>query len=155
MAAKLKVFKDLYTNNKKPVPYDILTYEVKDFFSNLQSAYSNLENNNINFFEMKYKTTNKGQTITIYKNCISKNGIYATILGKIKDFSDLIDVDNLICDCKLSYDKITNNYYLYVPNYVDCIQGIKNRSKICAIDPGEKVPFSYYSTNDYGFIGDT
>ena len=69
-------------------------------------------------------------------------------------FCCLIDIDNLICDCKLSYDKITNNYYLYVPNYVDCIQGIKNRSNICAIDPGEKVPFTYYSTNDYGFIGD-
>ena len=30
---------------------------------------------------------------------------------------------------------------------------IENRIPICSIDPGEKVAFTYYSTKDYGFIG--
>ena len=153
MGAKLVVFKDLYADKIRTVPYDIITYEVKDFFSNLQSAYSNLENKNIKFFEMSYKNTKKQQTITIYKNCISKNGIYTTLLGKIKGFTDQIDSNDIMCDSKLTYDKITNNYYFYVPSYVNCANSSKEKKSICAIDPGEKVPFTYYSTNDYGLIG--
>jgi len=154
MGAKLVVFKNLYGNNKKPIPYDILTYEVKDFFSNLQSAYSNLENGNIQFFKMSYKNTKKSQTITIRKDCISNNGIYFSVLGKVNNFSNKIDNNDIICDCKLSYDKVSDNYYFYIPNYIDCIDGSKKRKHICAIDPGEKIPFAFYSTEDYGFIGD-
>ncbi|ARF10057.1 hypothetical protein Indivirus_11_1 [Indivirus ILV1] len=124
MGAKLMVFKNLYGNNKKPIPYDILTYEVKDFFSNLQSAYSNLENGNIQFFKMSYKNTKKNQTITIRKDCISNNGVYYSVLGKVNNFNSQIDSNNIICDCKLLYDKVSNNYYFYVPNYVDCIKRV-------------------------------
>ena len=41
---KLKIFKDLYQNNKKPIPYAILTDEVRIFLSNLKSANTNLKN---------------------------------------------------------------------------------------------------------------
>ena len=52
-------------------PYDILSYEVKDFFSNLSSVYTNLQKSNIKTFTMKKKNTKKYQTITIYKKCIN------------------------------------------------------------------------------------
>lgn len=136
ISGKKYVFNHLYKNIDKDAPYDILSYEIKDFFSNLQSCYTNSENNNIKFFVMKNKNIKKNQTITIYKNCISKNGIYSTILGKIKDFDKLLNIYDIICDCKLSYEKITNNFYFYIPQYIDCKNNWNNRKDICAIDPG-------------------
>jgi len=152
MTAKQYVFKKVFVNKKKETPYDILTYEVKCFFENLSSCYSNLSNNNINKFELKHKNTNKNQTITISKNGMRTTGIYPNLLGKIPDFSKHININKFDCDCKLTYDKLSGNFYVYIPQYIKN-EKIESRKPICAIDPGEKVPFTYYSLNDYGFIG--
>jgi len=134
-------------------PYDVLTYEVKTFFENLQSCRSNYNAGNIDSFNMTHKKTDKRQTITIYKNCITQQGIYRTKLGNIPNFNKIINVNNIECDCKLTYDHVTDKYYMYMPQYVKT-NPIDNRKKICAIDPGEHTPFVYYSLDDYGFIGD-
>ena len=153
MTAKLYIFDKLFNeNNKMKAPYDILSYEVKTFFENVSSCYSNLANNNINKFQMKYKNVNKDQTITLPKSCMKLHGIYVNLLGNVDKFSNYINTTKFDCDCKLTYDKVSNNFYLYIPQYIKN-QVIANRNKICAIDPGEKVPFTYYSLNDYGFIG--
>ena len=153
MTGKKYIFELLFNEkNKMRTPYDILTYEVKCFFDNLKSCYANLANGNINNFEMKYKNNRNYQTITIPKTGISKYGIYKTFLNKIPEFTNIIKANNVECDCKLTYDKTTNNFYLYVPQYKSN-SVTKNRKPICAIDPGEKVPFTYYSLDDYGLIG--
>lgn len=45
--------------NEKKAPYDVLTDEVRLFCSNLKSAKTNLQNCNINHYEMKYKNVFK------------------------------------------------------------------------------------------------
>ena len=153
MAGKKYIFDLLFSDSSKMnAPYDILTYEVKCFYENLSSCYSNRSNGNINKFIIKHKNSNKYQTISIYKNCINKNGIYTTSLGKLPNFNKLVNVNRFDCDCKLSYERTTGNFYVYVPQYIEN-EIIKDRKRICAIDPGEKVPFTYYSLDDYGLIG--
>ena len=150
---KQYIFDKLYKDQPKNTPYDILSYEIINFYSNLSSCYSNLQNQNIQFFEMKYKNTKKHQTITIYKKCVSKNGIYSSFLGKIGNFDEIINSYMIECDCKLTYDKITGNFYFYIPQYIQCKYNYKGRSRIAAIDPGEVEPFTYYSLDSYGSIG--
>lgn len=58
MKRKLDIFNELYGDNIKPCPYDILTDEVRIFCSNLKSCVTNLKNNNVNHFEIKHKQKN-------------------------------------------------------------------------------------------------
>ena len=153
MKGKLYVFQKLYGDNKKPVPYNILTYVVKEFYSNLSSCFTNLERGNIKFFKMSPKKISSIQTISIEKPNITKKGIYTTNLGKIKNFEKIININNITCDCKLSYNKVLNTFILYIPQYKDCKPTNNEKKPICAIDPGEKVFATYYSLDDYGFIG--
>lgn len=156
--AKQYIFSKFDNINKTPI--DILVYEIKDFYANLKSCISNLENGNVKDFEMKDKNTKKMQTITIYNKCISNNGIYIRHLKKIKNFSEIFNKykspfeKKLTMDCKLTFDKIKNNYYIYIPFYRKCTETINdNNINVCALDPGEKVFITYYSLNDYGLIG--
>ncbi len=50
---KVKIFNKIYGNNDKKAPYDMLTDEVRIFFSNLKSCKSNLKNGKIKHFELK------------------------------------------------------------------------------------------------------
>lgn len=166
MSASTYIYNMLYKSTTTPVPPDILSYEIKTFFENLQSCITNMNRNNIKHFEMKYKNIDKHQTITIRKNCIGKNGIYTNELGKIPNFiKSLKDIKNLckctgkckckldiISDCKLTFNKKLNNYMLYIPQIIDC-KFSENKKRVCAIDPGEKIFVSYYSLEEYGQIG--
>lgn len=154
MHGKKYIFTLIYgRTDSLPCPYDILAYEVKTFYENLSSCYTNYQNGNIIKFEMKHKNVKKHQTITIYKNCINKNGIYINKLKKVLDFGKHVNCDNFECDCKLTYEKSTDSFYIYIPQYIQH-KLITDRKDIVAIDPGEKVPFTYYSLNECGFIGD-
>ena len=64
MSGKMYVYERLYGKNAKPVPYDILTYVIKDFYSNLSSCFTNLANGNIKHFEMSPKNSKKKQEST-------------------------------------------------------------------------------------------
>jgi transposase len=152
MSAKSYIYKKLYGSTKTPIPCDILTYEIKTFFDNLSSCFSNLRNQNIKKFKMTHKNIKKQQTITIAKNCIARNGIYTRHLGKIENFVDSVNCTKFVCDCKLTYEKSSSNFYLFIPTYVQDNCVLKKRP-ICAIDPGEETPFTYYSLDDYGSIG--
>lgn len=145
-------FKALYPQCE--TPYDILSYEIKDFCSNVKSSFTNIKRGNITHFMVGKKNTKKHQTITIYKNCVSKNGIYPSLLGKQNKFSESINIDDVMCDCKLTYDKITNNFYLYCPQYIQGKQSSEIvKKQVVALDPGEKTFMAYYSLDDCGMIG--
>lgn len=147
---KLIIFDMLYGKNDKPCPYDILSYEVKTFIENRKSGESNLKANNIDHYNLNYKDTKNGQTITIPIKGISRNGIFPKILGK--NNMDLLKKFSFKCDCKITYDKLTNNFYLYVPQYREFKQ-IQNRDPIVACDPGEKIFLTYYGINKAGHFG--
>ena len=148
---KLVIFKACYDNNKKPVPYDILTDEVRSFCSNLKSCITNLKNNNINYFKLTNKNINKSQSILIPSKSINKKGIFINSLGDMKGFEN-IDVKNINGDSRLIYNKITKKFYLKCPQYFNLIK-INNRKEIVALDPGEKIFMTYYSLNNSGMIG--
>jgi len=153
MKLKLEVFNEIYGDNKKDCPYDILTDEVKSYCSNLKSAISNKKAGNIKFFELKPRNLIKWQSILIPKKSIQKTGFFRTKLGKINNFENKINFNDIECDCRLLYNKILNKFYLYVPEHKKPINNRKKRD-VVALDPGEKVFMSYYSLNNYGKIGE-
>ncbi len=153
MSGKMYIFNKLYkSKEKKPAPYDLLTYTIKVFYDNLASNYKLLENKQITHFEMKPINNKNFRTITIIKECVGVKGIYSSIL-KENNLSKNFNTDTIACDCKLSYDRTSKKFYLYVPQYVDCKQTDINKQPVCGLDPGEKVFMTYYSLDDYGFIG--
>ncbi len=152
MVSKLVVFNKLYNNVDKNAPYDMLTNEVQVCCSNIKSCLSNLNNNNIKFFNMKHKNTSRGQSVLIPKKAVNSKGFFTSILGNMEGFEN-IDAEIIDCDSRLIYDKIYNRFYLKCPMYFNKIN-VNKRKSIVALDPGEKIFMSYYSLNNCGHIGD-
>ena len=155
---KLVIFNDLYPD-KKPVPYDILTDEVRIALSNIKSCLTNLKNKNIDKFNINYKSFyfSNRRSILIPHKSITNKGIFSTILNKISNFDKLLkyieDIEHIKSDCRLVYDKTTKKFILYMPIYKNK-KSIKNRNEIVALDPGEKIFQTYYSQDECGKIGD-
>jgi len=151
MSAKISIFEELYGNENKPVPYDILTDEIRIFCSNLKSCQTNLANSNIKSFEMKSKKNHFGQCIFIPKTAMTQKGLYFNHLGKMSGF-EKIQLNEVVNDCRLIYNKLHNSYTLLVPINKDKII-IPNRKKIVAVDPGGRIFMAYFSPDDFGFLG--
>lgn len=151
MGVKVLLFGELYGLNDKPVPYDILTDEIRIFCSNLKSCLTNLQNGNISSFQMKSKTNYTGQCIFIPKTAMKKNGIYPSHLGKMSGMEH-INIDEVTNDCRLIYNKDHKSYTLLVPvNKEKTV--IKDRKKIVALDPGGKIFMAYFSPENFGYLG--
>lgn len=138
---------------EKECPYDTLTDEYKKFKSNTKSAFTNLRNKNIKHFEMGNKKRTHGRSIFIPKTTIGKRGIFSTILGEINKFGDILNVNNVECDCRLVYLRKTNKFYLHVPQYIER-KRIVGRDPVCALDFGEKIFATSYSLFESGKIGE-
>ncbi len=141
----------MYGNNEKKALYDVLSDEVRIFFSNLKSCKTNLKNGNIKHFELKTKDVEKSQSIFLPKTSIKKNGFYITHLKKMKGMNIKLDLND-IGDSRLIYDKENNEYYLSIPYYKKTIKN-DNKIRVVSIDPGEKIFVSFYSEINYGHIG--
>ena len=149
---KVKIFSDLYKNKRKNTPYDILTDEVRIFFSNLKSCVTNKKNGNIKHYELKTKNTSKSQSIFIPKTSFKSDGFYISHLGKMKGIDKLnISLSN-INDSRLIIDKKNKKYYLCVP-YQEQIKDKKDKIRVVSIDEGEKIFLTYFSEIGYGYIG--
>ena len=61
---------------RKNCPYNIMSYEVKVFCSNVKSCLTQMKQNNITHYKLKHKNTKESQTISIEKQNINKNGFY-------------------------------------------------------------------------------
>ncbi len=147
---KIDIFAELYGGEDKGCPYDTLTDEVRKFCSNLKSCKTNLENGNIVDFNIKYLNSRRDtRTIFIPKTAIKDGAIFVTHLGQMKG---LEEIENVERDCTLTYSKKRNKFWLNVPMVCERIN-IKNREKICAIDPGEATFISFCGENTFGDIG--
>ena len=144
---KIKVFKKLYGDNPKPAPYSVLTYEVKVFTENLKSCLTNLRKGNIKDYKMTHKNTTKNQTITIQKTSINEKGIFSRLLGPQKHNGRIVEAD-----CKLTFNKLFNTYFLHIPIYKPKKE-IQDRDSVVALDPGEAVFMTYHSFEECGKIG--
>lgn len=149
---KIHIFKKLYGNNKKQAPYDVLTDEVRIFYSNLKSCETNLRNHNIKHFRMTYKNTTKNRCILIPKKAIYKNGFFKTMLGDININDINLCHQKVTSDSRLNYDKIKRRFVILIPRQ-HAIKKITNREKIVALDPGEKIHNAFYGLQSYGYLG--
>lgn len=150
--SKSELFKEIFNGQAKDCPYDILTDEYKTFNANTKSALKNLKNGNIVKFEMKPKNTRRHRTIMIPRTAIKQDGFYLNTLGKIENFNKIVDIDLIKCDCKLTYEKLTKNFYFYISQYVKK-KNINGRKEVVAIDEGECVFLTFYSPEECGMAG--
>lgn len=157
---KLIVFNRLYGNSPKPAPYDMLTDEVRVAISNIKSCLTNLKNGNITHYEMRHKNKYRCiRSVLITRHSISKNGICPVLLGIQPNFIDLFNRpdlpkhDKIISDCRMIYNKFTDEYYLKIPTY-DQMKLDDNKISLVALDPGEKIFQTFYSHEKAGKIGE-
>ncbi len=149
---KIKIFNQIYGNNEKGCPYDILTDEVRIFCSNLKSCNTNLKNGNINHYQMKYRDISKSHSIFIPKSSLDKTGFYLRYLGKMNGFEKIkINIDN-INDFRVIKDNINKKYYISLPYQSNIIVN-DNKMNTVALDCGEKIFQAFYSPINYGHIG--
>ena len=138
---------------KKPASDETLKGEIKTFCGNLKSARSNAFNNN-NTFQMEHKNIDIKQTINVSDRSINKNGIFKNSLKNLTcvNFQKIFKKHKINKECKLTYDKIFDCYYLYIVESKQ-IKDIKKRKEVVSLDPGEKIFMSYYSVNEIGNLG--
>jgi len=148
---KTSIFKQVYGDNEKPCPYDILTDEIRCFCSNLKSCKTNLKNKNIKHFSINKKDyVRKTHCIFIPLKAVKQSSIYETHLGKIK----MGEIENKITsDCRLFFDRLSGEYKLITTMNVPIKQS-DGKENVVALDPGEKIFMAYYSENKYGKIGE-
>ena len=155
MKTKIEIFEILYDTDKMAA-YDILTDEVKTFCANLKSCRTNLEEENIKHYELKFKKRHRlTHSISIPKTAIKINirggSIYHRYLGKMKGLEHLGDIE-IIDDCRIIYTRDKDRFELVVPIHTKR-KIIKNREKVVALDPGEKIFMSYFSEKEFGYLG--
>ena len=150
---KIKVFNDMYQKKDKKCPYDMLTDEVRIFFSNLKSCKTNLKNENIKKFKLKPKNTKEYQSVFLPKTCIKETGFYLSHLKNMKGMNKFNFKNKKINDSRLSYDKVNKIYNIHVV-YQENTKELKNKFRVVALDPGEKIFQSFYSEYYYGYIGE-
>jgi len=149
---KIKVFNDLYKKKNKKAPYDMLSDEVRIFFSNLKSCKTNLNNGNIKHYILKSKDVSNSQSVFLPKTSIKKKGFYITHLGIMKGMEkNYLNLSN-INDSRLIFDKKNDKYYLSIP-YQEKIKTNLKKIRVASIDEGEKIFVSYFSEVGYGHIG--
>jgi len=148
MKQKLVVFKNLFGENKKPVPYDVLTDVVKQFCTNIKSCFTNLKKKHIKHFKMKLIIKPISHSILIPKKSINSSGFFPSIFGEINGF-EKIETDEIECDSRLIYKN--GEFYLKCPMKVKTKTQDKNN--IVALDPGERNFLAFYSPNESGLIG--
>lgn len=149
-AIKANLLSEIYGNSDKPVPYDVVSDEIRIMTSNLKSCFTNLKNKNIKKFKLGKKKMKKGNySLLIPSKSIQQNSIFKNILGKIENFDINFDITH---DSRLFYNNYENTYILMIPCDVKC-KIIKNRESICSIDPGEKKFIEFVGEKSHGFIG--
>ena len=129
----------------KAVPYQIKKIAVKDCcqaYSNGISKYKKTKKP----FELHYrKKYDPEQSCYIPKSAIKEQGIYYTILGKLK-YNEKIDFDNL-SDARLVFED--EQWFLCYMENRKITPYNNHGGDIVAIDPGVRTFASYFSTDGY------
>ncbi len=113
----------------------MLADEIQSFRRNLDSCQTNLKNGHINNFVLKAKNTDTGQCVFLPNKAIREKEFYKSHLGTMQGMEN-IDIDEVVCDCRLIYNKLHKSYILLVPYYEEIII-INDRQKIVALDPAK------------------
>lgn len=155
-------------NNKKFMPYDVLTDVVQSFCINLTSNLTKINKGLQTHFTMHHKRFHNFSSLLVTKKVISKEGIFLNALAKYTKFTKPLlekiteyskahfninlNVDEIDCNCRLKYDKRNDKYYLCVPTFISTKEVVQ-REEFCALDPGEKIFQTFYGEKSCGTIG--
>ena len=101
------------------------------------------------FQEVKFRSKrNPNQSIGIPKSAVKRNGVYVTLLGKIK-FSEY--VKEVKYDCRLVRE--SGRFYLVIPEDKNISTPDNQRNGIVALDPGIRTFQTFYSEQLVGEVG--
>lgn len=107
-------------SKKTSVKVHDIDYAIKLACSNWKSAITNLSLGNIKFFRIRYWRKNKPiKIMDLEKNDFDNGSIRSSILGKVKGLYNgkKFSFNSIECDCRLK--RVNDDYYLYVPEYID------------------------------------
>jgi IS605 OrfB family transposase len=136
----------------------ILDTAIKLACANYKSALTNLKRGNIKHFRIRYWKFNKTNFLLEIEPSYFKNGILCPkILGNINYYTDvkhkqkyeLKEINNAV---KLMHDKLTDNYYLFIPEKVNK-KDIDFKKDFISLDPGLRTFMTGISNNEVLEIG--
>ena len=143
---KKKLMNKDNVKNSKIVSH-IVDEALHDLVKAYTSAFENLKRGNIKHFKIRYKKNDKNsETMCISGEYFNKkyNTFCKNIFGNfIKTSKSIIGIKST---SRLSYNKLTNEFYLYVPEKISQNK-LCNNKKIISIDPGVRTFLTGY-TND-------
>jgi transposase len=153
-----------YTKNKLndiKCNIDIHTLDKTIFqlVQNINSSVTNMLNGNIKRFRLKFWKYNRpSKMIELEKNKISSGILCKSIFGNLEEDIKYIyngkpyDISQINSDFKISYNSISNEYYLLVSVKINKNE-LNNNGKLIVLDPGLRTFMTGLSDNESLKIG--
>jgi putative transposase len=130
----------------KEVPYQIKAIAIKDACAAVQQC-KKLYQETKAFHAAKYRSRHDiKQTIFIPKSAMSENGVYHTLLGKLKSYESFPRPKG---DCRLTVEN--GRWFINVPAATD--DRAENQGRIVAVDPGVRSFVTFFSPESCGKLG--
>lgn len=133
----------------KEVPYQIKSVAIRDFCQAVSNAKKKFKQTG-KFNEVKFRSK-KQQDFNLFipQSAVSENGVYYTILGKLKTAEPVWRPDH---DCRLTL--YNGRYYLSIPIDVAVKRPENQRLSACALDPGVRTFQTVFSKELCSKIGE-
>lgn len=131
------------------VPYQIKSVAIRDCCQAVSAAKKKFKQTG-KFQEVKFRSKKKQDfNLFIPQSAVSENGIYHTILGKLKT-AEPVWIPNH--DCHLTL--YNGRYYLSTPRDVQIKRPENQRLSVCALDPGVRTFQTVFSREICSKIGE-
>lgn len=139
------------------IPIHTLDYAIKQLCSNIKSAETNLIKKNIKRFHIKFWKYNRpSQSIDIEKSCITLDKKTNNYNICFKTFDEMLmkyNNEKFILEekptsnIKINYNKITNEYFILIPEEQKVINDKNKRNNIIVCDYGVRTFINCLSEN--------
>lgn len=133
----------------KEVPYQIKSVAIRDCCQAVSNAKKKFKQTG-KFQEVKFRSKkNQDFNLFIPQSAVSENGVYYTILGKLKTAEPVWRPNH---DCRLTL--YNGRYYLSIPIDVAVKRPENQRLSACALDPGVRTFQTVFSKEICSKIGE-
>ena len=131
------------------VPYQIKSVAIRDCCQAVSSAKKKFKQTG-KFNEVKFRSKkNQDFNLFIPQSSVSENGVYYTVLGKLKTAEPVWRPNH---DCRLTL--YNGRYYLSIPIDVAVKRPENQRLSVCALDPGVRTFQTVFSREICSKIGE-